>query len=187
MKNTLFILMGIIGFLTMGFITKIENTVTPVESLYKIQIQSLQGDSIHLSDFEGKKILFVNVASKCGYTPQYEGLQKLLETYGEKLIIIGVPCNQFMSQEPGNPKEIESFCTKNYGVTFLMTEKIDVKGKNQHPLYAWLTDIEKNGSESSSVKWNFQKYLINEKGELEAIFGTKIKPMSEEITNYFND
>ena len=108
-------------------------------SLYSIEINSLDGNTIDLNDYKGKYILFVNVASECGFTGQYADLQKLYDTYQDKLMVIGVPCNQFGSQEPGSADQIQSFCSKNYGVTFLMTEKIDVKGDNQHPLYKWLT------------------------------------------------
>ena len=130
-------------------------------SLYNIKIKSLQGNPINFSDFKNKYILFVNVASKCGFTPQYEDLEKLYKEHKEQIIVIGVPCNQFGKQEPGNASEIEEFCEINYGVSFLMTEKIDVKGEYQHPLYAWLTTKSFNGNKSSSVKWNFQKYLVD--------------------------
>jgi glutathione peroxidase len=155
-----------------------------VKPCYDIKINSLQGKAIHLKEFEGKHILFVNVASKCGFTPQYKNLQELHNTYKDKLQVIGVPCNQFGGQEPGNPNEIESFCEVNYGVSFLMTEKIDVKGKNQHPLYEWLTDVSQNGVSSSTVKWNFQKYLINEKGELVDYFYSATSPLSKKITKH---
>ena len=138
----------------------------PIMSIYDVKINALNGEPINLSDYKNKYILFVNVASKCGFTGQYEDLQKLYDTHKDKLMIFGVPCNQFGGQEPGTVKEIQTFCQANYGVTFLMTEKVDVKGKNQHPLYQWLTQQEKNGSSSSSVKWNFQKYLVGKKGEL---------------------
>jgi len=140
---------------------------------------------LDLNDYKGKKLLIVNVASKCGYTPQYKDLQELHEKYGEKVTILGVPCNQFLNQEPGTAEEIATFCEKNYGVSFQLTEKVDVKGKDQHPLYEWLTNKSKNGSQDSTVKWNFQKYVISENGELEAVFGSKVNPMSEEITNFF--
>ena len=113
-------------------------------NLYDIKIDSLQGKPIKLSDFKNKFILFVNVASKCGFTPQYKDLETLSETYKDNLVVIGVPCNQFGKQEPGSADEIQEFCEVNYGVSFLMTEKIDVKGDDQHPLYAWLTDKEMN-------------------------------------------
>lgn len=156
----------------------------PVTSLYDIEINSLTGDPINLDDFKGKKILFVNVASKCGFTPQYAGLQKLYETYQDKLMIIGVPCNQFGGQEPGDAEQIENFCSVNYGVTFLITEKVDVKGENQHPLYSWLTDKEKNGAQNSSVKWNFQKYLVDEQGQFVNYWNSMTKPMSDKITQH---
>lgn len=151
--------------------------------LYTIKINSLMGETINLADFKGKKILFVNVASECGYTPQYEGLQKLSAEYGDKLVVIGVPCNQFGGQEPGEKEEIAAFCKKNYGVTFLMTEKVDVKGDNQHPLYGWLTQMKLNHVADSDVKWNFQKYLIDENGNYLEMFTSGIKPMNTEITS----
>ena len=128
-------------------------------SIYNIKINSIDGSPINLNDYKGKHILFVNVASECGFTGQYEDLQKLYDTYQDKLMVIGVPCNQFGGQEPGTSSDIQTFCKKNYGVTFLITEKIDVKGKNQHPLYQWLTDKDLNGIENTTVKWNFHKYL----------------------------
>ena len=156
----------------------------PVESIYTININALNGEPINLSDYKDKYILFVNVASKCGFTGQYEGLQKLYDLHKDKLMIIGVPCNQFGGQEPGTVKEIQTFCQQNYGVTFLMTEKIDVKGSNQHPLYQWLTQQDKNGSSSSSVKWNFQKYLVGKKGELIDYYFSSTTPLSIKITNH---
>ena len=157
-------------------------TVAPKESLYDIKIEGIDGENLDLNQFKGKKILFVNVASKCGFTNQYEGLQELYSKYKDKLVIIGLPCNQFGEQEPGTTKEIQSFCSVNYGVDFPMTEKIEVKGENQHPLYQWLTQKEKNGKMSSSVKWNFQKYLVDEEGRLIDVFYSVTKPMSKKIT-----
>ena len=151
-------------------------------TIYDIEIKSLQNNPIHLSDFKGKHLLFVNVASKCGFTPQYKELEKLYNTHANNLVVIGVPCNQFGKQEPGNNDEIEEFCKVNYGVSFLITEKIDVKGKEQHPLYNWLTSRELNNKKSSSVKWNFQKYLIDEHGALMDVFYSITKPMSKKIT-----
>ena len=155
-------------------------------TVYDFSITRIDGEEINLNTFKGKKILFVNVASKCGYTPQYEGLQKLYEQNKEKLVIIGLPCNQFMHQEPGTNKEIKSFCTKNYGVTFPITEKVNVKGDEIHPLYSWLTRKELNGVEESKVKWNFQKYLIDEEGKLVQVFGSKVEPLSPEIIDAIN-
>ncbi|NVK64958.1 MAG: glutathione peroxidase [Flavobacteriales bacterium] len=169
--------------IAMGILT--VSSYAQTESVYDIKINSLEGEALDLNDYKGKKLLIVNVASKCGYTPQYKDLQQLHEKYGDKVTILGVPCNQFMNQEPGTAEEIATFCERNYGVTFQLTEKVDVKGKDQHPLYEWLTDKSKNGLEDSTVKWNFQKYIISENGELEAVFGSKVNPMSEEITTYF--
>jgi glutathione peroxidase len=152
--------------------------------IYDIKIDNLQGEAINLHDFSNKYILFVNVASKCGFTTQYEELEKLSIKYKEKLVVIGVPCNQFGSQEPGTADEIQQFCQVNYGVTFLMTEKVDVKGSSQHPLYSWLTTKSMNGFKSSSVRWNFQKYLVNPKGELIDYYYSITKPLSSKITKH---
>ena len=130
------------------------------EVIYDLNINSLQGNAINLYDFKGKYLLIVNVASKCGFTSQYKQLQSLCEQYKDTLVIIGVPCNQFGKQEPGDAFEIQEFCQVNYGVSFLITEKIMVSGKNQHPLYNWLTEKKLNGFKNSTVRWNFQKYLI---------------------------
>jgi glutathione peroxidase len=161
-----------------------KNNSQPLTSIYDIQINSLQGKSINLSNFKDKYLLIVNVASKCGFTPQYKELQKLHEKYKKALIVIGVPCNQFGQQEPGEAFEIQEFCEANYGVEFLITEKIDVKGNNQHPLFKWLTDKSLNGFKDSTVKWNFQKYLINPKGNLVDYFYSTTSPISKKITKY---
>ena len=153
-------------------------------TIYDIEIKSLQNNPIHLSDFKGKHLLFVNVASKCGFTPQYKELEKLNNTHANNLVVIGVPCNQFGKQEPGNSDEIEEFCKVNYGVSFLITEKIDVKGKEQHPLYKWLTSRELNNKKSSSVKWNFQKYLVSPEGKLIDYYYSITTPMSSKITKH---
>ena len=153
-------------------------------NIYNIEINSLQNTPILLSDFKGKYILFVNVASKCGFTPQYKDLEELHKTYKDKIVVIGVPCNQFGKQEPGSSSEIEEFCEVNYGVSFLMTEKIDVKGKNQHPLYTWLTSKKFNNKKSSSVKWNFQKYLVSPEGELVDYYFSITKPLSSKIIKH---
>ena len=158
----------------------------PSKSIYDIKINSLQGQSIDLSKFKGKKLLFVNVASKCGFTPQYRELQKLHETFKNDLVVIGVPCNQFGKQEPGNSEEIQEFCQINYGVSFLITEKIDVKGPNQHPLYEWLTTKAINGRQNSTVKWNLQKYLVDENGSFLDFFYSITKPFNSRITKYLD-
>jgi glutathione peroxidase len=153
-------------------------------NIYNIELKALSGNTLQLEKFKGKKILIVNTASNCGFTSQYEDLQNLYKKYGEKLEIIGMPCNQFLKQEPGTANEIAAFCKKNYGVTFTMLEKADVKGKNQHPLYKWLTKEELNGVRNSNVKWNFHKFLLDEKGKLLADFGSSVNPLSEEIVQY---
>lgn len=154
------------------------------KSFYDIKINSLQGKSINLESFKGKKILIVNVASKCGFTPQYKDLQNLQDQYQNQLTVIGVPCNQFGKQEPGSSNEIQEFCEINYGVSFLITEKIDVKGKDQHPLYNWLTNKKENGRKNSSVKWNFQKYLLDEDGELIDYYYSMTSPNSSKIKKH---
>ncbi|MEM9362976.1 MAG: glutathione peroxidase [Bacteroidota bacterium] len=153
-------------------------------SIYDIEINALNGSSIDLSEFRGKYILFVNVASACGFTPQYRELQQLSDKYDEKLAVIGLPCNQFGKQESGDANEIQNFCERNFGVTFLMTEKINVKGSKQHPLYTWLTKKSLNGKKNSSVKWNFQKYLINREGKLVDYYLSFTKPSSSKITKH---
>ncbi|MFT6982934.1 MAG: glutathione peroxidase [Crocinitomicaceae bacterium] len=154
-----------------------------MKSIYDVAIKSLDGDALNFNSFKGKKILIVNVASNCGYTSQYKELQKLNEEYGEKVAIVGVPCNQFGSQEPGSREEISEFCQKNYGVSFQMTEKIEVKGDSQHELYGWLTSKTLNGKEDSNVKWNFQKYLIDEEGRLIGVFSSEDNPIDEKIVS----
>ena len=150
-------------------------------SIYDIRINDLRGELIDLNQAKGKKLLIVNTASKCGFTNQYAELQKLHENYSESLVVLGVPCNQFGKQEPGNTAEINEFCELNYGISFKLTEKVDVKGGKQHPLYAWLTQKKLNGVKNSSVKWNFQKYLIDEEGKLIDFYYSITKPMSSKI------
>lgn len=153
-------------------------------NLYHLALNDLSGNPIQFSDFQGKHLLIVNVASQCGFTPQYRDLQRLSEQYHEQLVVIGVPCNQFGRQEPGSSNQIQSFCERNYGVTFLLTEKIQVKGSKQHPLYTWLTQKNQNGVKNSSVKWNFQKYLIDDAGRLVDYFYSMTAPSSFKITQH---
>ena len=161
-----------------------QNTTTQSKSFYDFSIATLdENGAINMADYKGKKILIVNVASKCGYTPQYEGLQKLYTEHGDKVQIIGFPCNQFMGQEPGGKEDIASFCQKNYGVTFPLTTKIDVKGKDQHAIYEWLTSKVYNGIDDYKVGWNFNKFLLDENGKLIAHYDSGVTPMSEELVN----
>jgi glutathione peroxidase len=156
------------------------------QSVYDIDLNNIDGVNIDLSKFKGKYILFVNVASNCGFTKQYADLEKLYQQYKQELVVIGLPCNQFGGQEPGTPIEIKQFCQKN-GVSFTITEKINVKGENIHQLYSWLTDKEKNGNINSNVKWNFQKYLVGRSGELINYFYSTTNPLSNKITSLLND
>ena len=160
------------------------NTVSG-KSFYDLSITALDGKTkINFKDFKGKKVLCVNTASKCGYTPQYEGLEKVYEQYKDKLVIIGFPCNQFGGQEAGTNEEIADFCKKNYGVSFPLADKIDVKGSNAAPIYQWLTQKSKNGILDASISWNFNKFLIDENGKMMAYFPSNVKPDSESILSY---
>lgn len=154
-----------------------------VKSLHHLSFFTLNsGDEVPLSVFKGKKMLLVNVASRCGFTYQYKELQELYEKNKESLVIIGFPCNQFFFQETGSDEKIANFCSVKYGVTFPMSTKVKVKGRNQDPVYEWLTSKGKNGVGDFKVSWNFNKFLINEEGELVAHFGSEVKPMSAELT-----
>jgi len=154
-------------------------------TIYDIPLQSIDNESVDLKQYKGKYMLFVNVASYCGYTNQYSDLQKLHDTYNN-LEVIGLPCNQFLFQEPFSQDSIKKFCESNYSITFLMTEKISVKGKNQHELYKWLTNKDLNKIKDSKVKWNFQKYLISPEGKLIDVFYSKTLPLSKDITQYLD-
>ena len=157
---------------------------TNAQSIHSFTVKSIDGKNLNLASFKGKKILIVNTASKCGYTPQYEGLEKVYEQYKDKLVIIGFPCNQFGGQEAGTNEEIADFCKKNYGVSFPLADKIDVKGSNAAPIYQWLTQKSKNGILDASISWNFNKFLIDENGKMMAYFPSNVKPDSESILSY---
>ncbi|MBS3774899.1 MAG: glutathione peroxidase [Bacteroidales bacterium] len=159
---------------------KLEN-----KNFHDFIVEDIDGNTLDLSNLKGKKVLVVNTASECGYTPQYEGLQNLYEKYGnEDFTVIGFPANNFANQEPGSDEEIKQFCKKNYGVTFPMMSKISVKGEDQHPVYKWLTMAKFNGEMDSNVQWNFQKYLINENGELVDVLYSKTKPNDKKILSW---
>ena len=153
-------------------------------SIFQFKVEGLEGGVIDFKKFKGKKILVVNTASKCGYTPQYEELQKLYSTYKNKLVIVGFPANNFGQQEPGSNLEIKSFCTKNYGVTFPMAAKVSVKGDDIAPIFKWLTSKDLNGVMDADIKWNFTKFLLDEHGVLLKKFDSKVTPMSEEIVAF---
>ena len=165
-------------------IIQLNMSVNNLNSIYDIKINDITGEPIELSDFKDKYLLFVNVASKCGFTDQYKDLQELHEKYKSDLVVVGLPCNQFNNQEPGNEQEISQFCKINYGVTFLLTEKIEVKGANQHYLYKWLTDKSLNGVKNSTVRWNFQKYLVDPSGKLINYWYSITNPLSEKIIKH---
>ena len=154
------------------------------QSIHSFKVKSIDGGQIDFSKYKGKKIMVVNTASKCGYTPQYEQLQKVYSQYKDKLVIIGFPCNQFGGQEPGSNEEIVEFCQKNYGVNFPLADKVDVKGSTQSPIYQWLTQKAKNGVLDATIGWNFNKFLLDENGKMLAYFPSNVKPDSDTILSY---
>lgn len=160
----------------------LDMSQTPVTSIYEFELPLLDDELIKFSSFKGKKLLIVNTASECGYTPQYEGLEALYKQHGDKLTVIAFPANNFGGQEPGSNQEIGAFCKDNYSVTFPVFSKISVKGEDMAPLYKWLTQKEKNGWNEDAPNWNFCKYLIDEEGNLQAFYGSAIEPLGEEIT-----
>lgn len=153
---------------------------------YDFKVKTLEGREFDFSSLKGKKVMIVNTASKCGFTPQYKDLEELYEKYKDVLVIVGFPENNFLNQEPGTASDIRKFCTENYGVTFPMMEKISVKGKDIAPIYKWLTSKSENGVMDSEVKWNFQKYLIDEHGKLVDVLYSKEKPSSEKVLAFIN-
>jgi glutathione peroxidase len=163
--------------------TEMNNITTDTtKNIHGFKVEALDGSTIDFASFKGKKILIVNTASECGYTPQYKDLEKLYETYKDKLVVIGFPANNFGGQEPGTNSEIKTFCTKNYGVSFPMAAKVSVKGADMAPIYQWLTQKSKNGVLDAEIKWNFNKFLLDENGRMMYKFESSVTPMSEEIT-----
>lgn len=161
--------------------SKDMNTQTQPTSIHRFSVNGLDGGTINLADFKGKKILIVNTASECGYTSQYRKLQELHEQFGSKVVVLGFPCNDFGGQEPGSEAEIRSFCTREFKVTFPMAAKVNIKGDNADPIYQWLTKKELNGVMDSKVKWNFNKFLIDENGYLLGHYGSGVSPLDEDI------
>lgn len=155
-------------------------------SIYDFKVPALDGGSIDFSKYKGKKIMIVNTASQCGNTPQYDGLQQLQEKYKNTLVIVGFPANNFGQQESGTNEEIKEFCKKNYGVSFPMANKVSVKGNDIHPLFKYLTDEAKKMGIEDPIKWNFTKFIVDEKGKLVTVINNKIQPMSEDVTKYLN-
>ena len=154
----------------------------PVESVYQFSITSIDGKRVELSQFKGKKLLIVNTASNCGYTKQYAGLQELAEKYGDKVVVIGFPANNFGGQEPGSNEEIQGFCEKNFGVTFLLAEKSSVAGPDISALFKYLTTVQ-NPDFTGEIKWNFEKFLIDEQGKLVHRFRSEVEPLSTELVS----
>ena len=152
-------------------------------SIYDLTITLIDGHKKSMNEFKGKKLLIVNVASRCGFTPQYEELEQLVKEHGEKLEILGVPSNDFLGQEPGSNEEISNFCKETYGVTFWLSEKVPVTGKEQSPLFHWLTEKDLNGWNDGSPRWNFYKYFVDETGELINVFPSTVRPLSNDIVN----
>ena len=175
MKYLLVVMLSLFGF---------SKNKAQAKSIHSFKVEALDGSTIDFSKFKGKKILVVNTASECGFTPQYADLEKLYEAYKNKLVIVGFPANNFGGQEPGANHEIATFCRKNYGVTFPMAAKISVKGDNIAPIYKFLTQKKENGVKDTEIKWNFTKILLDEKGHILDSFESKITPMSENITKY---
>lgn len=154
-----------------------------VHSIHQFTVEGLTGSAINFADFAGKKIIVVNVASECGYTPQYQQLQELYTTYSDRLVIIGAPSNDFGGQEPGSASDIAAFCDRNFGVTFPLTTKLAIK-ENAHPLYRWLQEESLNGQLDSEVRWNFHKYLLNEEGRLEVMYPSSVSPLDDRILDW---
>ena len=188
--------MGLIVFLTIGIVFLLIGLTAnnandsikkkkAIASFYDLKATSIEGEEISFDKFKGKKVLIVNTASSCGYTYQYEGLQKLHTLYGKDVVVLGFPANDFLFQERGSDADIADFCEKNYGVTFQMFSKITTKGRNQSPVYSWLTNKDLNGWNEKKPTWNFCKYLVDENGDLIAFFDKTVKPLSKEITSLF--
>ena len=159
----------------------IPSTLATAKSIYEFKVEALDGSIIDFATFKGKKILIVNTASECGFTKQYEGLEELYKKYQDKLVIVGFPANNFGGQEPGSNAEIKEFCKKNYGVSFPMAAKISVKGDDIAPIYKWLCSKSENGAMDAKISWNFNKFLLDEKGSILTKFNSNIDPMSEEL------
>jgi glutathione peroxidase len=174
----------ILALITFSFLMMTVAAQNP-KTFHDFKVRDIEGKAFDLASLKGKKIMVVNTASQCGLTPQYEDLQKLYSKYASKnFVIIGFPANNFLSQEPGSNSEIKQFCTSEYGVTFPMMEKISVKGDDMEPVYQWLTKKSENGVLDSEIKWNFQKYLIDENGKLVKMISPRDKPDSEEIIQW---
>ncbi|WP_313501901.1 glutathione peroxidase [Kaistella carnis] len=190
MKKILILLIAV-GAVTIGCknsnkdISKVDTTEKMnLKTIYDFKVESLDGNEINFADFKGKKILIVNTASECGFTPQYADLEKLSKDYADNLVVVGFPANNFGGQEPGSNKEIGAFCEKNFGVTFPMAAKVSVKGEDTAPIFKYLTEKELNGVKNTAILWNFTKFLIDENGHLIDSYISTTKPTSDSITKY---
>ena len=161
-----------------------QDKTQQMKTIYDYKVESLDGKEINFADFKGKKILIVNTASECGFTPQYADLETLSKDYKDKLVVVGFPANNFGGQEPGSNAEIGAFCQKNYGVTFPMAAKVSVKGDDTAPIFKYLTEKDLNGVKNTTILWNFTKFLLDENGKLIETFISTTKPTSESITKY---
>ncbi|MBP6430614.1 MAG: glutathione peroxidase [Ferruginibacter sp.] len=180
----IFLLATLFAIVLLSAFTKQNSNLNKKKKgIYAFKVAGLEGGKINFAKYKGKKILIVNTASKCGYTPQYKDLEALYQKYKDKLVIVGFPANNFGGQEPGTNTEIKEFCTKTYSVTFPMAAKVSVKGDDMAPIYKWLCSKELNGVLDAEIKWNFGKFLLDENGNMIAYFPSKVTPMSEEITS----
>ena len=182
-------IIAILAVLSLAVWTMVKGgtAYTPSQSnsdFYSLSCKTIEGNNYDFNQLKGKKVLMVNTASECGFTPQYKGLQKLHEQYGESLTIIGFPCNDFGNQESGSSEEINSFCSKNYGVSFQMMEKVSIKGDAPHPVYVWLLNKSENGVADHTVRWNFHKFLIDEDGSLVGSYKSGVKPTDNQIISF---
>ncbi|MCD9615587.1 MULTISPECIES: glutathione peroxidase [Chryseobacterium] len=189
MKKIFLLLLSFIAFLQSctnqkSEVSKAKTNELMGKTIYDFKVESLDGKEINFADFKGKKILIVNTASECGFTPQYADLEKVYEQYKDKLVVVGFPANNFGGQEPGTNTEIGAFCQKNYGVTFPMAAKVSVKGDDTAPIFKYLTEKELNGVKNTSILWNFTKFLVDENGKLIDSFVSTTKPTDEAITKY---
>ncbi|ASK29434.1 glutathione peroxidase [Chryseobacterium sp. T16E-39] len=189
MKKIFLLLLSFVAFLQSctnqkSEISKAKTNELMGKTIYDFKVESLDGKEINFADFKGKKILIVNTASECGFTPQYADLEKVYEEYKDKLVIVGFPANNFGGQEPGTNTEIGAFCQKNYGVTFPLAAKVSVKGDDTAPIFKYLTEKDLNGVKNTTILWNFTKFLIDENGKLVDSFVSTTKPTDQAITKY---
>ncbi|OCA74003.1 glutathione peroxidase [Chryseobacterium arthrosphaerae] len=189
MKKIFLLLLSFMAFLQSctnqkSEISKAKTKELMGKTIYDFTVESLEGKEINFADFKGKKILIVNTASECGFTPQYADLEKVYEQYKDKLVVVGFPANNFGGQEPGTNTEIGAFCQKNYGVTFPLAAKVSVKGDDMAPIFKYLTEQELNGVKNTTILWNFTKFLLDENGKLIDTFVSTTKPTDEAITKY---